>query len=87
MSSRPSAISTRSTLDDARLLGREELVPERIKLQERVAGPGLGGTVILIACRAPGGDDDLRAGVVRPFTMWSRVARVLISERARGGES
>ena len=46
-------------LDDARLLGREQLVPDRIQRIERLADVSLGQAVDLGSCCAPRGDDDL----------------------------
>ena len=64
MSSPSSAISTPldEQLNDARLLGREELVPQRVELQERVPNLRLGDAVVLRVRAAPGPNYDLRAG-------------------------
>ena len=47
-------------LDDPRLLGREELVPERIELKQRLPDLGLGDVRRLFASGAPRADDELR---------------------------
>jgi hypothetical protein len=47
-------------LHDPRLLGREELVPARIELEQRLPRLGLGDVVALRPRRAPGSYDDLR---------------------------
>jgi hypothetical protein len=46
-------------LDDPRLLGREQLVPQRVELQQRFPRLGLGDGVVLGPRRAPGAHDDL----------------------------
>ena len=47
-------------LHDPRLLGREQLVPQRVELQQRLPHLVLGDVVLLGPRRAPRADDDLR---------------------------
>ena len=47
-------------LHDPRLLGREQLVPQRVELQQRLPRLVLGDVVLLGPRRAPRADDDLR---------------------------
>jgi hypothetical protein len=46
-------------LHDPRLLGREQLIPQRVELRQRLARFVLGDVVLLGAGGAPRADDDL----------------------------
>ncbi|NGO54092.1 hypothetical protein G6N73_23595 [Mesorhizobium camelthorni] len=46
-------------LDNAGLLGREQLVPEQVEIDERVAYLGFGDSAVLCARRGPSLHDDL----------------------------
>jgi hypothetical protein len=59
-------------LDDARLLGREDLVPERVELKERVLDLRLGDGVVLAARGPPGADQT--SGWRKTARSWSMTA-------------
>ena len=71
------------------MLGGEQLVPYRVKIEQCIPHLGLGDPVVLQPCRAPGGDSDLRCAP-RPRSRSTTAASISAAGRRRttpGGTS
>jgi hypothetical protein len=55
----PNVHSLDDELDDARLLGREELLPERIEADQSLPDLAFRNTAVMLTSSPPGADDDL----------------------------